>query len=125
MGGQAQWVLDAEFVLDDQSRRRLTDRFGAAAGPWCDELPALAGRCCARWGLDLDTAISGGTSRLFTARQRTGRRVVLKLTPDPAIAADEAGALRAWAPNPQAVDLLDADLDAGTLLLEQLVPGTK
>ena len=118
-------MLDAEFVLDDQARRRLTDRFGAAAGPWCDELPALAGRCCARWGLDLDTAISGGTSRLFAARQRTGRRVVLKLTPDPAIAAGEAGALRAWAANPQAVDLLDADLDAGALLLEQLIPGTK
>jgi hypothetical protein len=81
MAGQAQRVLDAEFVLDDQARRRLTDRFGAAAEQWCDELPVLAGRCCARWGLDLDTAISGGTSRLFAARQRTGRRVVLKLTP--------------------------------------------
>lgn len=118
-------MLDAEFVLDDQARRRLTDRFGAVAGPWCDELPVLARRCCARWGLDLDTAISGGTSRLFAARQRTGRRVVLKLTPDPAIAAGEAAALRAWAAIPQAVDLLDADLDAGALLLEELIPGTK
>jgi streptomycin 6-kinase len=118
-------VLDTEFVLDDQARRRLTDRFGAAAGQWCDRLPVLAGRCCLRWGLDLDTTMAGGTSCVFAGRKDTGRRVVLKLTPDPTIAASEAAALRAWAAIPQAVELLDADLEAGALLLEELNPGTK
>ena len=50
---------------------------------------------------------------------------MLKLTPDLAIAREEAVALRAWAGTPHAVTLLDADLDVGALLLERLRPGTK
>ena len=118
-------MLDDGLLLDDAARRRLTDRFGAAAEPWFAVLPDLASRCCRRWDLDLDGAASGSTSRVFTGSQRGGRRVVLKLTPEPAIAAGEALALRAWADTPQAVDLLDADLDAGALLLEELRPGDR
>lgn len=117
-------MLDAGLILDDAARRRLTDRFGAAAGPWFAALPGLVNRCCRRWDLDLDGAASGSTSRVFTGSRRDGRRVVLKLTPEPAIAAGEALALAAWAGTPHAVDLLDADPEAGALLLEELHPGT-
>jgi len=41
------------------------------------------------------------------------------------IANEESIALRAWAATPHAVDLLDPDLEAGALLLENVEPGTK
>jgi streptomycin 6-kinase len=118
-------MLDREFVLDDAARHRLVDRFGPSGGAWGDELPGLVERCCERWCLTLDQAVSGGTARVFMGEQPGGRRVVLKLTPDPAIAASEAIALRAWAAIPQAADLLDADPGAGALLLAAVTPGTK
>jgi streptomycin 6-kinase len=119
-------VLDREFILDAEGRRKLADRFGPAGDTWGgDELPGLVERCCRRWDLTLDQAVSGGTARVFLGQQRGGRRVVLKLTPDSEIAGDEATALRAWAATRQVVDLLEADPAAGALLLEAIQPGTK
>ncbi|HEX5292269.1 MAG TPA: aminoglycoside phosphotransferase family protein [Streptosporangiaceae bacterium] len=118
-------MLDREFILDAEGRRKLADRFGPAGEAWGDELPGLVEQCCRRWSLTLDQAVSGGTARVYLGRQADGRAVVLKLTPDPGIAADEAAALRAWAGTRQAVDLLEADLGAGALLLEAVRPGTK
>jgi streptomycin 6-kinase len=118
-------VLDREFILDAEGRRKLADRFGPAGDAWGDELPGLVERCCRRWDLTLDQAVSGGTARVFLGQQPGGRRVVLKLTPDSGIAADEATALRAWAAARQVVDLLEADPAAGALLLEAVAPGTK
>ena len=118
-------MLDTDFVLDAAARERLIDRFGAGAGSWCDALPGLVERCCQRWGLELDEALSGGTSRVFMGRRRGGRGVVLKLTPDPSVADGEALALHAWARTPHVVDLLEADTEAGALLLEEIEPGTR
>jgi streptomycin 6-kinase len=81
--------------------------------------------CCLRWGLELDEALSGGTSRVFIGRRRTGGGVVLKLTPDRTVAATEALALRAWAGTRHVVDILDADLETGALLLEKVEPGAR
>ena len=118
-------MLDSEFILDAEGRRKLADRFGPAGDAWGDELPGLVERCCRRWGLTLDQAVSGGTARVFLGQQPGGRRVVLKLTPDSEIAGDEATALRAWAAARQVVDLLETDIAAGALLLEAVQPGTK
>ena len=118
-------MLDANFVLDDGSRERLVTRFGAGVEAWCAALPETVERYRLRWRLDLDQALSGNSSRVFIGRQDGQRGVVLKLTPDRAIANEETIALRAWAPTPHAVDLLEADLDAGALLLEHIEPGTK
>jgi streptomycin 6-kinase len=118
-------VLDPEFVLDAAARERLLDRFGPDAEPWCDGLAGVVAACCQRWGLELDEALSGGTSRVFLGRQDGARPVVLKLTPDRSIAESEAIALRAWARTPHAVDLLASDPDAGALLLDRVTPGTK
>jgi streptomycin 6-kinase len=118
-------MLDPDFVLDAAARDRLLDRFGAEAGPWCDALPRVVDECCRRWGLELDEALSGGTSRVFIGRRRGGGGVVLKLTPDRTVADTEALALHAWAGTLQVVDLLDADPETGALLLEKVEPGAK
>jgi streptomycin 6-kinase len=118
-------MLDPEFVLDADARERLLDRFGPDAEPWCDGLAGLVAGYCRRWGLELDEALSGGTSRVFLGRQDGARPVALKLTPDRSIAESEAIALRMWARTPHAVDLLESDLDAGALLLDRVTPGTK
>jgi streptomycin 6-kinase len=118
-------MLDPDFVLDAAARDRLLDRFGAEAGPWCDALPRVVDECCRRWDLELDEALSGGTSRVFIGRRRGGGGVVLKLTPDRTVADTEALALHAWAGTPQVVDLLDVDPETGALLLEKVEPGAK
>ena len=118
-------MLDPDFLLDAGGRERLIARFGAGVSSWCTALPQLVERCCLRWQLELDQALSGNTSRVFTGRQHGDNGVVLKLTPDRAIAIEEAQALRAWAATPHVVDLLDADLAAGALLLAKIEPGTK
>jgi streptomycin 6-kinase len=118
-------MLDPEFVLDAGSRERLIARFGAGADAWCAALPDMVERYCVRWHLELDKALSGNGSRVFIGRQHGSRGVILKLTPDRAIANEEAIALRAWAATPHVVDLLDADLETGALLLEKIEPGTK
>jgi len=118
-------MLDPEFVLDAAARERLRDRFGPDAEPWCDGLAGLVAGYCRRWGLELDEALSGGTSRVFLGRQDGARPVVLKLTPDRSIAESEAIALRAWARTPHAVDLLESEPEAGALLLDRVTPGTK
>ena len=118
-------MLDPNFVLDESSREKLITRYGAGVDAWCAALPETVERYCLRWGLDLDQALSGNSSRVFIGRQHGSRGVVLKLTPDPAVANEEAVALQAWAVTPHAVDLLDADLAAGALLLEHIEPGTK
>lgn len=118
-------MLDPNFVLDDDGRERLIARFGAKVDAWCAVLPEMVELYCLRWHLELDRALAGNTSRVFIGRQHGNRGVVLKLTPDLAIANEEAIALRAWAATPHAVDLLDADLETGALLLENIEPGTK
>jgi streptomycin 6-kinase len=118
-------MLDPNFVLDDDGRERLIARFGAGVDAWCAVLPEMVELYCLRWHLELDRALAGNTSRVFIGRQHGNRGVVLKLTPDLAIANEEAIALRAWAATPHAVDLLDADPETGALLLENIEPGTK
>jgi streptomycin 6-kinase len=126
-------MLEAEFVLDDAARGRLLSRFGEGVREWCAGLPRLVEQYCSRWDLRLEQAQSGSTSRVYFGWQRAGRarpgqperEVVLKVTPEPSIAREEAAALRAWAASPHAVSLLDADPDGGALLLERIRPGTK
>jgi streptomycin 6-kinase len=118
-------MLDPDSVLDEDGREKLITRFGTGVDAWCAALPETVELYCLHWHLELDKALSGNGSRVFIGRQHSSRGVVLKLTPDPAIANEEAIALRAWAATPHAVDLLDADLEAGALLLEHIEPGTK
>ncbi|WP_051732134.1 aminoglycoside phosphotransferase family protein [Kitasatospora phosalacinea] len=106
-------------------RARFAVRFGAGVADWCDALPALVRELAGRWGLEVVAAGGGGTSRVFRCVRGVGGAVVwLKLTPEPAIAREEAEALRAWAAVPSVVPLLAADPAAGALLLADVPPGT-
>ena len=113
------------ILLDEAARARLVDRFGPEVSPWCDALPSLVDSLTARWGLEVVSALAGNTGRTLMCRDRAGRSVVLKLTPQLDIAATEAAALRAWAGLPRVVRLLDADYEAGAVLLEGIEPGTQ
>ena len=107
-------------------RDRFVVRFGAEVPAWCDELPALVDELAVRWDLALVAAGGGGTSRVFRCFKRdTGTWAWLKVTPDPAIAREEAEALRVWARTPSVVTLLTHDLAAGALLLEDVEPGVQ
>lgn len=116
----------AAVLIDDAARARLVGRFGAdLAEPWCDALPDLVARLTARWGLEVRETRPGNTGRTMLCTGPDGDLRVLKLTPDPDVARLEFAGLRAWAGCSRAVQVLDADLDAGAILLEGLVPGTE
>ncbi|MBP2336340.1 streptomycin 6-kinase [Saccharothrix coeruleofusca] len=103
---------------------RLLSRFGPGVRAWLEALPDLVDALARRWGLEVVRPMSGGTSHTLLCT-REGTTVVLKLTPDTTIAAEEHAALRAWEPSPRVVRVLEADVPAGALLLEGLVPGTQ
>ena len=114
-------VIDVEGV-----RVRLSRRFGPEVAGWCAALPALAGDLAVRWGLRLGQAWpKGGTSVVLPCESGNGEQLVLKLTPDLAIATDEATALGIWTGCRHVVRLHDADPDRGALLLERVLPGTR
>ncbi|MFI2234661.1 aminoglycoside phosphotransferase family protein [Streptomyces chrestomyceticus] len=105
-------------------RDRLVVRFGGAVRAWCDALPELVGTLTARWRLEPVEANGGGTSRVFRCLRRdTGTSAWLKLTPEPALAREEAAALTAWSGTPSVVTLLAQDAEAGALLLADVEPG--
>ncbi|MFJ7214301.1 aminoglycoside phosphotransferase family protein [Amycolatopsis sp. NPDC098790] len=116
----------AAVLIDSAARARLVRRFGAElAEPWCDALPDLVARLTAQWGLEVRETRPGNTGRTLLCTGPGGDPQVLKLTPDPEVAQLECAGLRAWAGCSHAVQVLDADLDAGAILLEGLVPGTE
>lgn len=116
---------DPATLLSDAARSRLIDRFGAGVSSWCDELPELVRLISRAWNLRIEHALSAGsTSVVLACRDHDDEPLVLKLTPEPAIAKTEAAALDTWLDSPHVVGLLDADTASGALLLETLHPGT-
>ncbi|MDX6390449.1 MAG: streptomycin 6-kinase, partial [Streptosporangiaceae bacterium] len=104
-------MRDAPVIDVEDVRARLARRFGPEVAGWCAGLPALAGDLAARWGLRLGQAWpKGGTSVVLPCESDDGELLVLKLTPDLKIAADEAAALDAWMACRHVVTLHDADL---------------
>ncbi|MER7706968.1 aminoglycoside phosphotransferase family protein [Kitasatospora sp. NPDC097605] len=117
--------MSALAVVPEEVRARLVVRFGPEAGAWCAGLPELVDALAARWGLAVREAGGGGTSRVFRcARLADGAAVWLKLTPDSAVAGQEAAALGAWRELPSVVRLLAEDAASGALLLADVAPGT-
>lgn len=105
-------------------RDRLIRRFGPDAETWLADLPRLTERLAGQWGLTVGHHLPGGTSATFLCHRADGAPVVLKVTPDPEVAAGEHRALHAWDGVPTMVGVLEADLAAGALLLEAIQPGT-
>jgi streptomycin 6-kinase len=119
-------VRDAPVIDVEGVRVRLARRFGPEVAGWCAGLPALADDLAGRWGLRLGQAWPrGGTSVVLPCESDDGEPLVLKLTPELKIAADEATALNAWTASRHVVMVHDADLDHGALLLERVLPGIR
>jgi streptomycin 6-kinase len=89
---------------------------------WIAALPALLDRLCRSWRLQVEDAVAGrGYHGVVLPVRRGAERCVLKLTWPVERTVDEARALAAWRGR-GAVLLLEADLEAGALLLERLDP---
>ncbi|GIJ34485.1 aminoglycoside phosphotransferase family protein [Micromonospora sediminimaris] len=93
---------------------------GAAAREWVQALPALVDRLLDQWNLALDEAepLHGGFG-LVVLVHRGEQPLALKLSCSGNAVADEVRALRAWQGR-SAVALLDAEPQAGAVLLERL-----
>lgn len=96
----------------------LTER-GAAGVPWLAQLPARVHEYCQRWNLCIDGPVMHGYIALVVPVTHHGEPCVLKLSWVDDETIHEAAALTMWAGN-GSVRLLDADVDAGVLLLERL-----
>jgi streptomycin 6-kinase len=105
------------------ARDRLARRHGGPAfDAWWDALPQLTADLARRWRLELGDPIPRGNTSLLLRCRRDGRDAVLKLSPEPALAVEEARALRAWEPTGRVPAVWEHD--GGALLLEAIVPGT-
>jgi streptomycin 6-kinase len=103
--------------------RTIRATFGAAGEAWLAGLPAILADGCARWGLVLDLPFDLSYNYVAPAIGPGGRAVVLKSGVPCRDLTTEIAALRAYGGH-GAVRLLDADADAGLLLLERVLPGT-
>lgn len=113
-----------DLTVPHDARERLTLRFGKAADAWCDALPGTVAEFARRWELEPVAQLGGGTSRVVVSRRAGDATVYLKLTPDPAVATQEAGALRLWDGCCRTPALLAADPARGALLLAEVAaPG--
>lgn len=110
-----------DLVLQRASRN------GAAGRRWLDALPEVLGELSSRWGLELSTPFTGGTSAfVVAATDRTGRPCVLKVAMP--LDRDEhdtfARSVRAHriAAGRGCAELLAYDMAAPAMLLERLGP---
>jgi streptomycin 6-kinase len=100
-------------------------RFGAAAVGWWDGLPALIAELAERWQLRVGSPVGrGNTSLALRCSRANGRAAILKLTPEPELAAAEAAALRAFGATGRVPELWESDPSVGALLLEALPEAT-
>jgi streptomycin 6-kinase len=101
--------------------RRAADGHGDLERQWLRALPEIVAECGRRWSLTFTgEAAAPSWNCLVSAVTSAGEPVVLKLGFELQLEADAL----AHYDGRGAVRLLDADLDLGALLLEQLLPGT-
>jgi streptomycin 6-kinase len=96
-------------------------REGEAARPWLARLPDLVAELCGRWGLRVTGDPMRGYMALVVPVRRGNARNALKVSWLDGETVNEAAALALW-DGGGAVRLLEADEEAGALLLEWLDP---
>lgn len=105
---------------------RLTSRFGPSARDWLAAVPAVAERLASEWGLVLgEPFASGAASIIMRCQWPDGTPAVLKFSPDKALLAKQAEMLGLFAPTGRVPAVLAADTDAGSMVLEEIRPGTE
>jgi len=110
-------------VIPDNFVRLIAEVHGAAGVAWLADLPGLLADCERRWGLRVGPPFTLSYNYVAPAVRADGTEVVLKLGVPHRELCSEAAALRVYAGR-GSVQLLDADLERGILLLERLQPGT-
>jgi streptomycin 6-kinase len=110
--------------LDDQLRRRLGRRFGAAIESWLNALPPVLSELGERWQLELESVIQRGSiSVVIRCETAAGRPAVLKVSPERRRILDEAAALARWR-TVHVPAVLAVEESVGALLIEAVEPGT-
>lgn len=105
---------------------RLVRRFGPEAERWLAEVPLVAERLAARWGLVLGELFeSGASSVVMRCQGPDGTPAVLKLSPDRTLLTKQVEMLRVFAPSGRVPAVLAIDAEAGAMVLEEILPGTE
>jgi streptomycin 6-kinase len=111
------------FVAEDFARA-VVELHGEAGRLWLRSLPGLVERCAARWSLKVGVPFSPPTYNYAAPAEGVGgARLVLKVGVPVRELLTEMEALRVF-DGRGAARLIDADAEAGALLLERLEPGT-
>ncbi len=109
--------------LPDHLRDRMIATHSDTARSWLEALPANVERLQRDWGFTLGRPfLNLSYAYVAEATLAGGARAVLKAQPPHMESRSEVVALRAW-DGRGAVQLLEADVEAGFVLLERLEPG--
>ena len=113
------------MIIPETFVARMGALHGRAGEAWADGLPALLDRCATRFAVHLETSSFANLSwnLVVRARRRDGVSAVLKIGFSRDELVRERRALAEFAGR-GAVRVLDADDEAGALLLERVEPGT-
>lgn len=111
------------MALPEQFVRTVQSTWGESGRQWLDALPALLEDCAERWSLTLAPPFPNlSFNYVALAIAADGMKMVLKAGVPSRDLQHEAAALRFF-DGQGSVRLLDADPEAGILLLERLRPG--
>ncbi len=94
-------------------------RWWREGSAWLEALPRLVQTYCSRWRLTVDGEMRHGSNAAVVPVARAGESFVLRLTPPGPGVAEQADALRFWEGR-GTVQLVDADVAGGVMLLERL-----
>lgn len=96
-------------------------RWWTEGASWLADLPQLIRSQCRRWDLRIAGDIVHGSNALVVPVVQDGLDLILRLSPPGAEVTQHVSALRFW-DGRGTVLLIDADADAGAMLLERLGP---
>jgi streptomycin 6-kinase len=108
--------LTGQVTIPSSFRRMPRWWTGSA---WLDTVPGVASMMCRRWRLEITGEPAHGSNALVFPVRQGDLTFELRLTPPDDDVADQVAALRFW-DGRGTVELVDADVDAGAMLLERL-----
>jgi streptomycin 6-kinase len=110
-------------VLSKEFAKRISAVYGRDGEGWLETLPSLLNETSQKWSLTLHRPFDNMAYHYVApATSMDGREVVLKVGVPNKELLNEINALRSYN-GTGAVNLLEADPELGTMLLERLVPG--
>ncbi len=101
---------------------RLEPRFGKAVHRWVAALPERLSALTAEWELEIGPEVNSGSSSVVLSCVGPQGEAILKLSPDARGVAEQADALRQFAPSGRVPAVFAAG--QGAMLMEAIHPGT-